>query len=84
MATLQEIKTQADKTRAAFMANTIRLDQSQLVRQIETLGECKAEDESRAGQIVTQRCIDFAIAVGRFRFPDTFDNALRVHFQGKE
>jgi hypothetical protein len=82
MATIEEIHAAADEQRLGFMENTVHLTRDQLLRQMETLGECKMEDESREGQIVTQRCINFVDAVGAFKYPSTWAEAKRDHFQG--
>lgn len=83
MATVEQIKAAADEIRREFMANTIRLDLRQLLTQLETLGECRAEDESREGRAVTDCCISYVQAVGGFRYPNIWAEAVRDHFVGE-
>jgi hypothetical protein len=78
----KEILARPDKNRMDFLKNTIALDQAQLVTRLELLGECRAEDESREGKEATGRFIAVVTAVGRMKYPLTFDAAVRDHFQG--
>lgn len=81
---LDSVRKIADRRRHDFMQNTIALEQSQLLDQLHTLGECLMEDDSREGQIVTRRCIDFVVAVGAFKFPNTWNDAMHGRFHGRD
>jgi hypothetical protein len=65
-----------------FLGLMIRLDQAQLIAALEEMGEDYVDEESRAGKDFASRCMEAVRAVGRFKFPDTWDEAVRLHFQG--
>jgi len=77
------IAAHALKTKISFMAMVIRLDERQLMFQLETLLECRNECESHDERASTDLLIDFVNTTGRLVF-NMWDANKRAHFVGEE